>query len=155
MTIICPRCQGGLEAEVIGSTESARPGPFRDGAPHDLLDPRVREIDRCPACGGVWFDAGELAVGLREIAGEAAVRPTGRLRALAERRRPMVLEGGCEPARCPRCDKLMLVIRSGAAPDVVYARCPGCQGVWFDRGQLRQLAEPLPSALALILDEFP
>lgn len=153
MAMVCPSCAVELAPEVIGATESVRVGPFRDGAPYDLLDPRMREIDRCLQCGGIWFDAGELVVGLREIAGEVAAQPTKRLRALAAITGPVLLQG--QPTcSCPRCEALMQTLRCGAAPAVVYARCPGCQGVWFGSGQLRQLAEPLPSALALILREF-
>ena len=85
----------------------------------------MREIDRCLGCSGVWFDVGELVVGLREIAG--VTMPSTRLRELAEKRRPVVLEGERALA-CPRCKQPMQAVRSGAAPAVVYARCPGCQG---------------------------
>lgn len=40
---LCPRCQRALETETLGGVE----------------------VDRCGRCGGIYFDAGELPVVLR------------------------------------------------------------------------------------------
>jgi Zn-finger nucleic acid-binding protein len=40
--------------------------------------------------------------------------------------------------RCPNCDKNLLVIeRSGIELDY----CPGCRGVWLDRGELEKFID--------------
>lgn len=137
-------------AEVIGTAEIQTPtGPFRSGPGYDLADPRIREVDRCPACGGTWFDAGEVEPGLREIAPDPGRARFYRL----THRKPEPVDG--EPvAVCPRCLVPMQAIRSGAAPDVIYDRCPQCRGVWFDARELVRFAGPVQSLLALLNREF-
>ena len=55
----CEACQSSLEAKLRASEESARPCP-NDGETmkKDVVENVV--IDRCPRCGGVWLDGGEL-----------------------------------------------------------------------------------------------
>ncbi len=94
------------------------------------------ELDACPWCRGLWFDAGELAL-------------------LAEKlgRTLSVTEGGAEPAagttekprRCPRCDRPMEKVTLGRAPRVLLDRCPG-HGLWFDHGELGSLMEQMAAA---------
>ncbi|MBW2731434.1 MAG: zf-TFIIB domain-containing protein [Deltaproteobacteria bacterium] len=50
------------------------------------MDPRLREIDRCSACQGVWFDKGEMVRGLEEA---ALVDPASASRDFA--RRPIIV----------------------------------------------------------------
>jgi Zn-finger nucleic acid-binding protein len=147
--MLCPRCEVPLVPEVIGTTPMpAGPGAYRSGASYDLADPRTREIDRCPECGGVWLDAGEMEPGLQQVAPRR-----GSVR-LPHRVAGPSVESGHPRMRCLRCNALMPTIRSGAAPQVVYDRCPACNGLWFDGGELRHFAQPVASLLALILKEF-
>jgi len=146
----CPKCGGELEADVVGGEIRRAPSsPFRSGPDHDLLDPRIREVDRCPSCGGVWLDRGEMARGLREA---AAVDPQADYATPKSSPEVVADQTGF---RCPRCAAEMQTIRSGAVPEVIYDLCPGCRGVWFDRGELARFARAGAPERALLLGEFP
>ena len=62
---LCPRCQHGMEIAFIGAVA----------------------VDRCPPCGGIFFDEGELQTVLRLIRRSAVARLWRRVRRLARRRR--------------------------------------------------------------------
>jgi len=85
------------------------------------------EIDRCPGCGGIWLDAGEL-----EMITERAGVPPGELgEALARS------AGGTRTRRrCPRCPRRLREIRIGKNGSVAIDRCPWGQGLWFDAGEV-------------------
>ena len=85
------------------------------------------EIDRCVECGGAWLDAGEL-----EIIAEAAGAVRG---ALFE---AMKNTKGRRHGRrrCPRCCRKLQLINLGSGKAVEIDRCPGGDGLWFDRGEM-------------------
>jgi len=76
---ICPRCpEQGLDRKWFS-------------------DLRKVEIDQCPACGGIWLDAGEFSRIYEEIKG-AKVAPPGVASAMAEAAAAVTrkVEGGPE-----------------------------------------------------------
>jgi Zn-finger nucleic acid-binding protein len=90
----CPDCQGTLRVTVE----------------HGI------EVDRC-ACGGAWFDFGEL-----------------------ERHRAAGARGGAQLAlvlsdvpagKCPKCRSVIL--RSGTAGPLKVGACVRCKGLWVSR----------------------
>jgi hypothetical protein len=93
------------------------------------------ELDACPWCHGLWFDAGELAL-LAEKLGRALSGAEGGVAAAAttEKSRP-----------CPRCDKAMEKVTLGQAPRVLLDRCPS-HGLWFDHGELGSLMGQMAAA---------
>lgn len=126
----CPVCLGVKMAFVTVTTPGA-----------DLV------LDHCQRCGGVWFDAGEVAA-LRALGSETLltrVRPrreSVRMRcrgcdAFVDRdhdRCPACRHGNA--LDCPRCDGPMRVERvAGVRLDV----CDGCRGVWLDNHELNLL----------------
>jgi Zn-finger nucleic acid-binding protein len=90
------------------------------------------ELDVCPWCRGLWFDAGELALLAEKLARPLRV-PEGALQpaATAEKPRP-----------CPRCDRAMDKVFVGTSPRVLLDRCAG-HGLWFDHGELGSLVRQL------------
>ncbi len=97
------------------------------------------ELDCCPWCRGLWFDAGELAL---------LAEATGRTLTLSEA--AGTAADTSEKARaCPRCDQPMEKILLGRTPQVLLDRCSGGHGLWFDHGELgalvRQFA-PVPGS---------
>jgi hypothetical protein len=81
-------------------------------------------VDYCPKCKGVWFDASELAQAMPMADPQLRVpRDAVRLK-----------------APCPRCAKLLYAF---AYPQtrVVIEMCKGCRGLWLDAGELKQLRE--------------
>ncbi len=96
-----------------------------DATLHRVLTTQGVEIDRCPACRGVWLERGEIflfATKARSIAAKleralADQKPTDRLSpASGEPMTEIVYPGG------PRID-----------------RCPRSGGLWFDAGELKAL----------------
>jgi uncharacterized protein len=97
--MLCPRCRTDL---VVVEAEQV-------------------ELDWCPACSGVWFDAGEIEV---LLGGE---RPVEELLGAPP-------EGERQPdRRCPRCPRLLAKVSLGST---VLDGCPAHHGIWFDGGEL-------------------
>ncbi len=85
------------------------------------------ELDACPWCRGLWFDAGELAL-LAEKLGRTLSTDAGAPAA----------PGAEKPRTCPRCDRPMEKVALGTSPRVLLDRCPD-HGLWFDHGELGTL----------------
>lgn len=103
--------------------------------------PRGRvELDYCPRCRGVWFDAQELAVvlGVDNLGAFAVGSP------LLSSPRPTGLA-------CPRHGHSPLLERELATDQVGqlgdaplrFDQCPGCEGIWLDGDELASMAERL------------
>ncbi len=90
---------------------------------------RGTQVDRCPACGGIWFDHRELGALLEESA--SSLRP---LRGGREQDELNIKRGVC-----PRDGSRLMRVCSAEQPDVVVDSCPQCQGIWLDGGELDKL----------------
>jgi len=103
MPLRCPRCSGPLASERRGATD----------------------VDACAACGGAWFDRGEV---------ESAI-------AAADPKRPAPA-AGVEPElrylRCPRCDAPMTRRNWERISGVVLDHC-NAHGVWVDPHELERI----------------
>jgi hypothetical protein len=66
----CGTCRGVLELKLAAAVEQQRACPV-DGAVMTKTVAYMMVIDRCPACQGVWLDAGELDHLNAEVAREA------------------------------------------------------------------------------------
>ena len=99
-------------------------------APMIVMEREGIELDYCPACRGLWFDADELAL-LAEACGIEVDLPDVADAAKADT---------AEAARaCPRCGKPMNKVLMGDDPPVVIDACPNQHGLWFDAGELGQV----------------
>ena len=87
------------------------------------------ELDACPWCRGLWFDAGELALLAENVGRTLSIAEGGPLAAAVSSEKPR---------KCPRCDKAMEKVFLGQAPRVMLDRCPS-HGLWFDHGELGSL----------------
>src|SRR5206468_4091135 len=92
------------------------------------------EIDSCTQCGGLWFDAHELASFLHSD-------PLKERFLWVDREPPHM--GGAHPLdivprNCPR-DKMVLQQKIFAG--ITLDRCPQCEGLWFDGGEVRLVVE--------------
>lgn len=90
------------------------------------------ELDGCPKCGGLWFDAGELGAVLGPVAQRRAQIPA---HAKVNER-----------LRCPRCGDALAWFCFPGSTTVIDA-CRGCQGVWLDAGEAKSLQAALESSL--------
>jgi Zn-finger nucleic acid-binding protein len=86
------------------------------------------EIDACPTCGGLWFDAHELG----RFLDSAPMRKTFSWD-LAPPRNEGDFTINTRARRCPRCAVEMEDRLFGG---VTLDRCPSCKGLWFDGGEL-------------------
>jgi len=114
--LICPECGGGLH-EVYAAANYGR----------------VLLLDQCRGCGGVWFDRWELYFvtdksikDLEGIDASSFVAPVA----------PHPAKG-----HCPRCEKELAIFTDNNLPkDALIERCPGCNGLWLNRGELGKYA---------------
>ncbi len=93
------------------------------------------ELDYCPTCMGVWFDAEEIRLLL-----EHAGMPEGLRQPNFMEVQTLVHEAR---RRCPLCLKLM--DKRSMPGDVIVDRCPNGDGVWFDAGEMSRIAVALGS----------
>jgi Zn-finger nucleic acid-binding protein len=90
------------------------------------------EVDSCPGCLGVWFDAAELSEFYKSPELIARLTPAG------GGSLHHTYEISARARLCPRCRKAMERPHvGGIAVDV----CKSCRGIWFDHGELRKITE--------------
>ena len=90
------------------------------------------EVDSCPSCMGVWFDASELAKFYQSPELQQRLTPVGGGSV------HHTYELSARARACPRCRKAMdRPYVGGIALDV----CRECRGIWFDDGELRKITE--------------
>lgn len=90
------------------------------------------EVDTCPQCLGVWFDAAELAEFYR------SPELIKRLTPLGGGSVHHTYEISTKARACPRCRQAMdRPYVGGIAIDV----CRECRGIWFDHGELQKITE--------------
>jgi Zn-finger nucleic acid-binding protein len=105
-------------------------------------------LDICQnGCGGIWFDAAELAQLNHAI-------PTGK-KPLAEIIRDPAVTVDAERARkCVRCRGVKLERKLfSLGTGVILDRCPKCAGTWLDHGELETIREethPTPQAVRIL-----
>lgn len=91
-------------------------------------------VDRCTACRGLWFDALEkehLAV----IKGSEVIDS-----GIASH--PLVNPVEHKPKfNCPVCHNPLIDMVDHQHPSLKYDSCTVCYGVFFDRGEFRELKE--------------
>ncbi|MGD0946465.1 MAG: zf-TFIIB domain-containing protein [Candidatus Binatia bacterium] len=91
-------------------------------------------LDQCPRCGGIWCDRWELYP-VTEAAAE-------RIDAVDQEALHRSVEPADEQLECPRCRARMFRFRDPAIPaDARIERCPNCDGMWLNRGELRRFKE--------------
>jgi Zn-finger nucleic acid-binding protein len=105
----CPKCRSDMEQTMIDGTE----------------------IDRCSACHGLWFDAGELNKLRNKEA--AAVLDIGDVTAGKQ-------QNEIEHYRCPRCSGPMNRLVDPGQTHIWFEQCGSCRGSFFDAGELTDLA---------------
>jgi Zn-finger nucleic acid-binding protein len=89
------------------------------------------QVDRCPRCGGIWLDKGEL-----EKIMELGIYYITYLDDI------FMIKSKKNPRReCPRCQVPLNAKRFEKMPDIELDVCPKCAGLWFDAGELRAIGK--------------
>lgn len=109
----CPKCQSAM----------------------DEITYEAVTIDRCSACGGLWFDLLE-ASDLKARAGSQAVDRGDRAVGAQHDAQDAI--------DCPRCDVAMLRMVDAQQPHIWYEACPVCHGTYFDAGEFADLKDAGP-----------
>jgi hypothetical protein len=94
------------------------------------------ELDACPECRGLWFDAQELLQLFQRIG------VPERLHDLEQRleRWPHVVTR----RHCPRCNSRIHPVKAPSMGDeLILDQCPRGHGLWFDHGELETLLKSL------------
>ncbi len=102
-----------------------------------IVEYRNIELDYCPTCGGVWFDAGELEL-LIEAAG------------MGDHKRYLDgIIGAPEAAipekkrKCPICRHKMKKTYLDEDKKILVDICHVGDGIWFDGGEVQHLIKAL------------
>ena len=87
------------------------------------------EIDYCPECKGIWFDAGELELllGNAPEAGQLFERMDHKSKVKEKKR------------KCPVCAKKMNKVSCGPEQNIIIDKCRLNHGIWLDHGELDAL----------------
>jgi Zn-finger nucleic acid-binding protein len=96
------------------------------------------ELDHCPRCEGTWFDRDELALLMTD--GTSLASAALQFEAIAAQPDADVKEA---PRRCPRCGKKMRKVNIGPGDRVLVDVCARGHGLYFDRGEVADLARNL------------
>ena len=84
--------------------------------------------DVCPACSGVWLDHGEL----EKLHGTGGIVEIERA---STGRRAVPPSFGQVRLSCPVCTDQLVTLAVGDET-ILLDGCPGCGGLWLDRGEL-------------------
>ena len=105
--------------------------------PMIMVEYKLIELNFCLNCHGSWFDRNELALMLESMTGREDSLLIQNLLGLpvvrvAERKR-----------KCPICGTGMKKLRIGQPAGVLVDACDKGDGLWFDGGEVEQLANVL------------
>ncbi len=105
----CPKCRADMEVLEV------------DGV----------QVDRCTACYGLWFDAGEVEkLRNKRVAAALDIGPAAAGRA----------HNAVDRYRCPRCGGQMLRMVDSQQAHIWYEQCGECYGSYFDAGEFLDLS---------------
>jgi membrane associated rhomboid family serine protease/Zn-finger nucleic acid-binding protein len=108
-------------------------------------------IDLCPNCKGIWFDSGELLDVARRLAASEDV-PAQKTELFKHREVSSLYDIEEKERLCPRCSKELRKFNYACDSNVILDKCPDCDGIWADGGEVRQIAAYLkddPQATAV------
>ncbi len=96
------------------------------------------QVDECAKCRGIWLDAGELqrieSTKERDYSEELKGIPDHVARAYE-----MARQRSEKERTCPSCGKALERREYGYCSRITVDSCPGCSGIWLDRGELSAL----------------
>jgi hypothetical protein len=98
-----------------------------------IVEHRRIELDYCPNCAGVWFDAGELELLIAVFQREGVAPASGSVLT------PQPAKVSEALRKCPVCKRNMNKVWLGKDPQVLIDQCPAGDGLWFDGGELSQV----------------
>jgi len=95
-------------------------------------------VDLCTLCKGIWFDSGEFLDVVRSLFAEKTIED--KPPALEAKGAPVAAKSAADKEKfCPRCDNRLSKYNYAYDSNVILDRCPKCQGIWADGGEVRQI----------------
>jgi uncharacterized protein len=105
----------------------------KDGDTMETIEVEDIAIDRCPTCGGMWFDLGEL----RQLLNADGLEKEDLLR--EDKARSHVDVHNRKVVCCPRDGFAMMKIHDATQRHIEYELCMQCGGIFLDSGELLDL----------------
>jgi uncharacterized protein len=102
------------------------------------------EIDYCLECSGLWLDAGELELLMKDASEHGAF-----LASIQEN--PSAKE---TPRNCPICAKKMRKVFCGESQKIQIDECPKKHGLWCDGGELETILRATDAKNPRVLNFF-
>jgi Zn-finger nucleic acid-binding protein len=125
--VACPRCNCAAQVRALGRVEA----------------------DHCPACHGLWLDAGEMAL-FREMAQDEDI--AGDVRSLLASLRAPAPPPASGYLKCPVCRNVMNRINFKRSSGILLDRCKS-HGTWLDHDDALRLLELMAGDGERELDE--
>jgi len=99
-------------------------------------------VDICPDCKGVWFDSGEFVDFVRTLTESEEISPQ-----TPQLFKPPAIQtvdiGKEQDKICPRCRQKLKIFNYAYDSNVFLDKCPHCQGMWADGGEVKEVARYL------------
>jgi uncharacterized protein len=108
----CPNCESDMETVTIDAIE----------------------LDECPNCKGIWFDADELNKVLELDKAEVA-----QVDSTIDLEKDKEVSFDRPPAFCPRCSGALEPRRYDTELPAIMEVCPRGHGIWLDNGELLEI----------------
>ncbi len=102
-----------------------------------VVEHKKIELDYCPKCQGIWFDAGELEL-LLAAAGIESPKPL--LDTMLGSADAITSE---KERKCPICRRKMKKANIDEGSKVIVDVCRSEHGIWFDGGEVGSLMKSL------------
>ena len=112
--------------------------PKCDGVQTDEVEIQSVKVDRCPQCGGTWFEQNEL----RDAKDRESGGDFGWLDVDLWQDADAVSVDEESRSRCPKDGAAMATVRYGD-PEIAVEVCPLCFGLWLDRGEYEKVIDHL------------
>ena len=99
-------------------------------------------IDICLNCKGMWFDSGEFVDFVRTLTESEEISP--KTPQLFKEQMIQTLDTIKEKDKiCPRCNQKLKKFNYAYDSNVFLDKCPHCQGMWVDGGEVKEVARYL------------
>ena len=96
------------------------------------------QVDRCPDCGGIWLDHGELEA-IEELQENDYRAELKTIPNYFEKSYEMALARSEGTYMCPQCERAMEKREYAFCSQVMIDVCPQCRGVWLHEDEIAEL----------------
>ncbi|MCD6386617.1 rhomboid family intramembrane serine protease [Candidatus Sumerlaeota bacterium] len=96
-------------------------------------------VDTCKRCGGIWFDPDELRFYIDFFLQDNPDLPPPPIN--HNKKTLPVVQSPDYQKLCPRCGVPMRMFNYACDSNIILDKCPRCDGIWTDGGEVKQLAQ--------------